>query len=180
MSGYGADAVKAITEGRTQQQQSRDLREKIIMGLAQAGLTGAGGIIKGDMSKRASADASLRASASQYAPATAEYAGPTAMPPGWLGKAGEGNHDELQASPPADAPDWMHQPKSMQQRAEEALANGQQNDAANTAPLGGYYTPDGAQASRDQANALTNDMRTAEDGMRGGGMMGSLQRKGMY
>lgn len=182
MSGYGADYVKAIKEGRTQQQQNRDLREKIIMGGIQAGLTGAraaGEVSNHDDLMKKQADAKLMASTEQYK-GRGPYTGPQGKPPAWLGQAGEGNHDELQAEAPADAPDWMHQPKTMQQRAEEALANGQQNDSADTAPLGGYFTPDGSQNSINQANALQNDMKTAEDGMRGGGMMGSLQRKGMY
>ena len=182
-SSYGADAVKAIQEGRTQSQVDRNLREKIMMGGIQAALMGARGMAGAKASddlKKTQAQGDLRKSAEQYAPATAHHDVRSDGAPEWLGQAGEGNSDALQAQGPSDGPDWMRQPKSMQQRAEEALANGQQNDSANDAPLGGYYTTDGSQKAMQDSSALTNDMKTAEDGMRGGGMMGSLQRKGLY
>ena len=183
MTSYGAEAVKAIEEGRTQRQVDRNLKEKIVMGGIQAALMGARGVAgakaSGDLQAKQKDD-SLRQSASLYAPATAHHEVSTAAAPAWLGQAGEGNHDELTPDAPTEGPDWMHQPKSMQQRAEEALAAGGQNASANDSPLGGYYTSDGSQKAQQDSAALTNDMKTAEDGMRGGGMMNSLQRKGLY
>lgn len=185
MTGYGADAVKAISEGRTQEQQTRNLREKILMGGVQAALTAAAGGASANHSfnlqrkqanrawdvnnnsikaREALADEQSRA----MSDSRAKEAGRV---PEWLGQGG-----------PVDVVsggNTPHQP-DMISGAQAAMSNQQQNDSADQAPLGGYYTSDGSQAAQDQANALTNDMKTAEDGMRGGGMMGSLQRKGMY
>lgn len=185
MSGYGADAVKAITEGRTNEQQTRNLREKVLMGGIQAALTAAGAGASASHSfalqrKQANKAWDINNAGIQAREKLADEqsramgdgrAREAGKVPAWLGQGGP-----VDVVSGGNAP---HQP-DMISGAQTAMSNQQQNDAADNAPLGGYYTSDGSQAAQDQANALTNDMKTAEDGMRGGGMMGSLQRKGMY
>ena len=185
-SSYGQQHVKAIQEGRTQSQVDRNLREKIVMGGIQAALMGARGIAG------AKASGDLKRTQENKAWHTNNDSIQARE------KVAQGQHDTMEqdrAMQAGQVPDWMHdQPPGqadmisggsgaqpdMISSAHGALDSLKQNDSANDAPLGGYYTTDGSQKAMQDSSALTNDMKTAEDGMRGGGMMGSLQRKGLY
>lgn len=181
MTSYGADAVRAIEEGRTQRQVDRNLKEKILMGGIQAALMGARGVA----GAKASRDHDNKVWDANNASIQARE------------KVAQGQHDTMEqdrAMKAGTVPDWMHDQapgevdmvsgsggqQDSVSLAGEAMGNMRQNASANDSPLGGYYTSDGSQKAQQDSAALTNDMKTAEGGMRGGGMMGSLQRKGLY
>lgn len=174
MSEYGAQAVKAIREGRTESQRRRDFARKLAVTMTQAGLMGAAVAAKGAHSKEEAAkhkqkmgDNALMASTEKYrAP---DYTGPEGEVPDWVGARGsDGNRDALQPSEPSAAPDWAHQPKSLEERASEALA-GRPAPKPTVDPLIKAQQEEEAHRSLARRQTGINPM--------GGGMLGSLPRR---
>jgi hypothetical protein len=96
---YGAEYIKAIKEGRTQSQQDRNLREKIIMGAIQAHLAAGRGIIGHVQQNEQQAQQKQEAMAEyakspipNYHPMAAEAT--DAKLPAWL-HGGQGDRSEM-------------------------------------------------------------------------------------
>ncbi len=176
-SAYGQELVKAIREGRTERQRDRDFNRKVVQGIIGAGATAVqAGManVANDRAKRASADRALHDSSDKYM--AADYTGRTGDAPDWLGKAGEGNSDMLQRG---EGPLEQYEPDVIS-AADKASSNQDMNASRETAPVATWYTPAAREREDNDSNAMANDFKTAEFGMRGinpaggGGMMGSL------
>lgn len=168
-SGYGQELVKAIREGRTERQRSRNFNQKLIFGAIQGGLAmgqGMAGSVSSHNAKMRAQEGELRHSADKYA--APEYTGRESAPPEWLGQSGEGNADLIQ-------------------RADEANSRMSLNGSRELAPVGGQYTPKARENEDMQSSAMARDMQQAELGMRQAnginpiddGMMGQGE-SGMY
>lgn len=180
---YGQELVKAIREGRTERQRNRDFQRKLVQGGISLGFTGlqAGlGKMAADDAKAKAADQSLRDSAEKYG--APDYTGPSGSPPEWLGKAGEGDADMLQRGEGVLA---QSEPDVISS-ADKASSNQDMNASRAGAPIAAWYTPEARQKEDNESNALVNDFKTAEFGMRrginpdGSGMMGSLPGRRRY
>ncbi len=186
-SAYGQELVKAIREGRTERQRDREFSRKLVQGAIGASATGMQAIMANaanDRAKAATADQALRDSSDKYA--AKDYSGPEGGVPDWLGKAGEGNSDYLQRG---EGPLAQTEPDVIS-AADKASSNQSLNASREEAPVGGWYSEAAREKEDRESNALANDFKTAEFGMRGasqginptggGGMMGSLPGRRRY
>jgi hypothetical protein len=170
-SPYWQQLAADIKKGDTPYQKRQAWRDRAIAVGAQAGLQGIAGLASASHSytnemdqKRNEMKKAIMASAigdaqkqdqfnRTFRPET--YAQPgqqTGDAPSWLGQHGEGD---------------------VAAAAEAAKANATLNDAALNAPIGGVRTQQGQDNHSAQAGVLANDMATAQQGIRMGGMANS-------
>jgi hypothetical protein len=162
-----AAAIKAVENGQTRRQQTRDMMFKILGHGAQTALTAAGGAIAADYDRKDAEDKKLRDSAEQYKAPDVQQATSTAHVPEWL-KAAQGDPTEAPHIDPSEA---------VALAAQGAKARQAVNTSAAMANIGGYHTQEGADAQDQNASAMARDIGTAKQTMEMGGMMNSLARK---
>ncbi len=183
------ETVKNIKAGTTPAQRRRAFMDKLIVGGAMAGLTGAAGlasashsyttemdkkrgVMKDAISRATMADAIGRATKEdQFNRTFNPGSQPSGNVPAWLGEHGEGaDGHRFQES----APEAAREPVDMSLPADRAKANQKLNASASMASLGGYRTKDGSDEHAAGAESLTRDIATAKQGMREAAQMGGM------
>ncbi len=163
---YAAQLIDDIRKGNTTYQKDRAFRDKMIQGGLQAGVTAAAGIGSGLNSIEVQRGQRERAAAA----ADKES----------MRKQGEVDAGIMRDSEQYRAPDYVAGPEENNRpvpawlEAEKAQSRLDGNGAAANTSMGGYSTQEGRENHADLANAMANDIQTAQDGIKMGGMMKSL------
>lgn len=182
--------INSIREGKTREQQNRDLREKVIFSGGQALAAGVGGYLQGRESDRLQEENKNRSQMGKAiqsqtqerdrllrAPDDYKSYDDGSTGPGWLrtGKVehgkdwfpGEPRQDQgpVDLSLPGD-----HDP-FVQDAAKRAREQQGSNAEAAGASIGGYRTVQGLDDADQQSDVLAADMSTGKNLMKAGKMM---------
>lgn len=171
--------INSIREGKTREQQNRDLREKVIFSGGQALATGVGGYLQGRESDAIQEEHRNRTGMARAIDSQTRERNRLLTPAA----------DYVPNTPDSpDDPEWLMSGHLPPEQTDLSMATDQHrqdqdgNAAAAGATIGGYRTPSAMDDQDQESDTLAADMNTGKNlmrvggAMRAGGAAGGMQR----